>query len=94
MSTKVTMPRTLVGVVVSDKMDKSITVKVDRRVKHPMYGKFLTRTTKVHAHDEANSASIGDTVVVQECRPISKTKSWKLIEIKEKAVQELSGVSV
>ncbi|MGM7449454.1 30S ribosomal protein S17 [Idiomarina sp. ST20R2A10] len=77
--------RTLQGKVVSDKMDKTITVAVERRVKHPVYGKYITRTTKVHAHDEENQVKVGDTVIVRECRPLSKNKSWALEEIVERA---------
>ena len=75
--------RILSGKVVSDKMDKSITVLVERLVKHPMYGKYVKRSTKLHAHDENNECNIGDTVSIQECRPLSKTKCWKLIEVVE-----------
>ncbi|MCA1766671.1 MAG: 30S ribosomal protein S17 [Idiomarina sp.] len=77
--------RTLQGKVVSDKMDKTITVAIERRVKHPVYGKYITRTTKVHAHDEDNQCKAGDTVLVRECRPLSKNKSWTLEEIVERA---------
>ncbi len=77
--------RTLTGQVVSDKMDKTITVKVERQVKHPKYGKFIRRSTKVHAHDETNQCKMGDTVTVIECRPLSKSKSWQLVEVVEKA---------
>ena len=73
--------RTLQGRVVSDKMDKSIVVLIERRVKHPMYGKFLTRSTKIHAHDETNQCKEGDLVAIRECRPLSKTKSWTLESI-------------
>jgi len=73
--------RTLQGRVVSDKMDKSIVVLIERRVKHPMYGKFLTRSTKIHAHDETNQCNEGDLVAIRECRPLSKTKSWTLESI-------------
>ncbi len=73
--------RTLVGQVVSDSMDKSITVVAERRVKHPVYGKFMRRSTKVHAHDEANECNKGDTVMVEQCRPMSKTKSWRLLRV-------------
>lgn len=79
------MARELTGVVVSDKMKDTITVKVERQVKHPKYGKFIKRTMKVHAHDAGNTCSVGDTVLVKECRPLSKTKRWALVEIKEKA---------
>jgi len=73
--------RTLQGRVVSDKMDKSIVVLIERRVKHPMYGKYLTRSTKIHAHDETNQCKEGDLVAISECRPLSKTKSWTLASI-------------
>ncbi len=82
---KRSLPRTLMGKVVSNKGNKSITVYVERRVKHPIYGKFIKRSTKVHAHDEENTCQIGDVVVVQECKPISKTKCWNLVEVKERA---------
>jgi len=77
--------RTLQGRVVSDKMDKSITVLVERKVKHPIYGKYVKRSTKLHAHDENNECNIGDVVTIQESRPISKTKSWTLVSVVEKA---------
>ena len=76
---KSTNPRILTGVVTSNKADKTITVKIERKVKHPLYGKVVKRASKVHAHDENNSASIGDIVSVKECRPISKTKTWVLV---------------
>ena len=79
--------RTLQGRVVSDKMDKTITVLIERRVKHPVYGKYITRSSKVHAHDEENRAGIGDTVLVAETRPMSKTKSWALVEVVETATE-------
>ena len=78
-----TNPRQLTGVVISDKADKTITVKVERKVKHPTYSKIMKRSTKVHAHDESNSAKIGDVVTVQECRPMSKSKTWKLLTANE-----------
>jgi small subunit ribosomal protein S17 len=78
-------PRLLTGVVISDKADKTITVKVERKVRHPLYGKIMKRTTKVHAHDESNAASTGDIVTVKECRPISKTKTWVLVTDQEMA---------
>jgi small subunit ribosomal protein S17 len=81
-------PRTLTGRVVSDKMDRTVTVMVERRVRHPLYGKIIRRSTKVHAHDEENSCRVGDTVRVVECRPISKSKTWRLVEIVERAEQE------
>jgi len=77
--------RTLTGKVTSDKMDKTITVKIERLVKHPLYGKFIKRSTKVHAHDESNVCKMGDTVKIAECRPLSKSKSWQLVEVIEKA---------
>ena len=77
--------RTLQGRVVSDKMDKSITVVIERRVKHPIYGKFVRKSTKVHAHDENNECKIGDVVIVEQCRPLSKTKSWRLVKLVERA---------
>jgi small subunit ribosomal protein S17 len=73
-----------VGVVSSNKMDKSIVVKVERKVKHPLYGKFVKKSTSFHAHDEKNECSIGDTVKIMETRPISKTKRWRLVEVVEK----------
>jgi small subunit ribosomal protein S17 len=77
--------RTLQGRVVSDKMDKSIVVAIERKVKHPIYGKFVKRTTKLHAYDEINQCGIGDTVIIRECAPISKNKSWTLVDVIEKA---------
>jgi small subunit ribosomal protein S17 len=74
-----------VGVVSSNKMDKTITVAVDRKVKHPIYGKFVHKTKKFHAHDEKNECGIGDTVRIMETRPLSKSKCWRLIEIIERA---------
>jgi small subunit ribosomal protein S17 len=77
--------RTLVGRVVSDKMTKTVTVLVERRVKHPLYGKIITRTKKYHAHDEAGDYHEGDTVEIEECRPLSKTKAWRVTKLLEKA---------
>ena len=79
------MRKTRVGVVVSDKMDKTITVAVTYRVRHPLYGKIMNRTTKLKAHDENNACGIGDTVRVMETRPLSHDKRWRLVEIIEKA---------
>lgn len=73
--------RSILGVVVSDKMEKTRTVMVERQFKHPTYKKYITRSTKFHAHDEDNSSKTGDTVRIEECRPLSKTKSWRLIEV-------------
>lgn len=77
--------RTRTGRVVSDRMDKSITVAVDRQIKHPIYGKFITKTTKYMAHDEKNDANVGDTVLIMSTRPLSKRKSWRLVEVVERA---------
>jgi small subunit ribosomal protein S17 len=76
--------RTLTGRVVSNKMDKSITVVVERKVKHPLYGKYVRRSTKVHAHDANNECRTGDVVLVEQCRPLSKSKRWQLVEIIER----------
>jgi small subunit ribosomal protein S17 len=80
--------RVTTGKVVSNKMDKTITVLIERREKHPVYGKYITRSSKIHAHDEKNECSMGDTVTVSESRPISKSKTWKLLAIVEKATQD------
>jgi small subunit ribosomal protein S17 len=80
-----TAKRTLQGVVTSSAGDKSATIMIERRIKHPLYGKIITRSTKLHVHDEANECSKGDTILIEECRPMSKTKSWKLVKIVEKA---------
>ena len=77
--------RTATGKVVSNKMDKTITVLIERRVKHPVYGKYITRSSRIKAHDESNQCGIGDTVTVAESRPISRTKTWKLVEVVESA---------
>ena len=77
--------RTLQGKVISNKMDKSITVAIERQVKHPIYGKYIKRTTKIHAHDETNQCNEGDIVTISQCRPLSKTKSWTLAEVVTKA---------
>jgi len=76
--------KTRIGVVTSNKMTKTITVAVERKIKHPIYGKFLKKTTRFHAHDEKNECSIGDTVKIMETRPLSKTKRWRLVEVLEK----------
>ena len=78
-------PRTVTGTVVSNRMDKTITVLIERRVQHPVYGKIIRRSSKVHAHDENNECNVGDTVTVIECRPLSKTKTWMLKSIDERA---------
>lgn len=77
--------RTVQGRVVSNKMDKTITVAVERKVKHPIYGKFIKRTTKLHAHDETNQCNEGDVVTITECRPLSKSKTWMLVNVVTKA---------
>jgi len=79
------LKRRVQGIVVSDKMNKTITVLVERRVKHPLYGKYVKKSTKVHAHDEANECNEGDTVIIEEHRPLSKTKSWNFVQVIEKA---------
>lgn len=76
--------RTLTGKVVSDKMEKSITVLIERRVKHPKYGKFVRKSSKIHAHDESNECREGDVVMIEECRPISKSKAWRLVQVVER----------
>ena len=83
-----TNPRQLTGVVISNKADKTITVKIERKVKHPTYSKIMKRSTKVHAHDEGNTAKIGDVVTVQECKPYSKSKTWKLLSNNQAASSE------
>lgn len=83
--------RTLQGKVISTKMDKTIVVLVERKIKHPIYGKYIKRSTKIHAHDEANACKEGDIVAIAESRPISKTKSWKLVEVVVKAEQEIAA---
>jgi small subunit ribosomal protein S17 len=81
----VTTKRTVTGTVTSNKMDKTITVLIERRVQHPVYGKIVRRSSKIHAHDADNSCNIGDVVTITECRPLSKTKSWTLDSIVERA---------
>ena len=78
--------RTLSGRVVSDKMDKTVTVLVERKVTHPLYGKIILRSVKLHAHDEQNECHTGDVVLIQECRPLSRTKSWRVTQLVEKAI--------
>jgi small subunit ribosomal protein S17 len=85
MSENTKTARTLTGRVMSNKMDRTATVMVERRVMHPLYHKFMRRSTKYHAHDENNECGTGDLVVIEECRPISKTKSWRLVKVLEKA---------
>ena len=80
-----TNPRILTGVVTSNKANKTVTVKIERKVKHPLYKKILRRSSKLQAHDQDNTCSEGDLVTIQECRPLSKTKSWKLLKVEKKA---------
>jgi len=84
MSEESKLVRTLTGQVVSDKMDKSAVVMVERKVRHPLYGKYIRRSTRMHVHDANNECRQGDTVTIQQCRPISKTKSWTLLEVVER----------
>ena len=77
-----------IGIVTSSSMDKSIVIAVERKVKHPKYGKYIKRSTKVHAHDEENTAKAGDLVMIKECRPLAKTKSWTLVEVKERGEKQ------
>lgn len=79
--------RSLQGTVVSNKMDKTIVVLVERKIKHPLYGKYIKRSTKIHAHDEENLCREGDVVTITESRPISRTKSWRLLEVVEQSVE-------
>jgi len=81
------LSRILVGRVVSNKMDKTVTVRVERRVKHPVYGKYVVRTTKYHAHDESNQVNEGDLVEIAETRPLSKTKTWTVKRVVQQAIQ-------
>ena len=85
----IVIARSVTGTVVSNKMDKTITLRVERKVKHPVYGKFVRKSKKIHAHDAENLCSVGDVVTVEECRPLSKTKSWMLkgIEVKASEVE-------
>jgi small subunit ribosomal protein S17 len=85
MSEQAKNPRSVNGRVISNKMDKSITVEIERRVRHPLYGKFISRRTRLHAHDAENECGQGDLVQIEECRPISKSKSWRLVKVIEKA---------
>ena len=84
MSEAMEVTRTVTGRVVSNKMDKTVTVLIERKVKHPIYGKYIRRSSKLHVHDEQNVCQEGDTVSIVQCRPISKTKAWRLVEIIER----------
>ena len=81
MSEKSEVRRTVTGKVVSNRMDKTATVLIERKVKHPVYGKYIRRSTKLHVHDADNACQEGDTVTIEECRPLSKSKSWRLVEV-------------
>jgi small subunit ribosomal protein S17 len=85
MSAERNLRKTRIGVVSSDARDKTITVKVERKLKHPIYGKFVKQTKKLHAHDETNNAGAGDTVLIMETRPLSKLKRWRLVEVIDRA---------
>ena len=87
MTEKAKIARTLTGRVISDKMDKTVTVLIERRVQHPLYGKYVRRSSKIHAHDENNECHAGDTVMIEQCRPLSKTKAWRLVKVVERAVE-------
>jgi small subunit ribosomal protein S17 len=80
--------RTLVGRVVSDKMDKTVSVAIERLIKHPAYGKYIRRTSKVMAHDESNKCKMGDRVAISECRPVSKNKAWTVVNVVERAQEQ------
>lgn len=86
MTEQTKVSRNLIGRVISNKMQKSITVLIERKVPHPRYGKYVKRTTKLHAHDETSVCNEGDLVAIEQCRPLSKTKSWRLVKVLEKAV--------
>lgn len=85
MSETAKIERSKVGRVVSDKMDKTVTVMIERKVRHPLYGKYIRRSTKLHVHDADNACKMGDTVEIKECRPMSKNKSWTLVRVVERA---------
>jgi small subunit ribosomal protein S17 len=88
MSEEKKVQRTITGRVVSDKMDKSVSVAIERLIKHPVYGKYIRRTTKVMAHDATNECNTGDRVAISECRPISKNKSWSVVSVVERAADK------
>ncbi len=89
MSEQSKVPHTVTGRVISNKMDKTVTVLVERKVPHPVYGKYVRRSSKLHAHDENNECREGDVVVVESCRPLSKSKSWRLVKVVERALAEV-----
>ena len=88
MSEENKVARTVTGRVISDKMHKTITVLVERKVPHPVYGKYVRRSTKLHAHDEQNECKQGDKVMIEQCRPVAKTKAWRLVKVVERAIAE------
>ena len=88
MSEEKKVARTVTGRVISDKMHKTITVLVERKVPHPVYGKYVRRSTKLHAHDEQNECKQGDKVVIEECRPLAKSKAWRLVKVVERAIAD------
>lgn len=88
MNTETKVAHTLTGRVASDKMNKTVTVLIERLVPHPMYGKYVRRSTKLHAHDEQNECRQGDLVMIEQCRPLSKTKSWRLVRVLDRAQVE------
>jgi small subunit ribosomal protein S17 len=85
MSEEAKVVRTVTGTVVSNKMDKTVTVMIERKVKHPVYGKYIRRSTKLHVHDEGNTCQEGDKVTIEQCRPLSKSKSWRLVDVVERS---------
>jgi small subunit ribosomal protein S17 len=85
MSEETKVGRTVTGTVVSNKMDKTVTVMIERKVKHPVYGKYIRRSTKLHVHDEENTCQEGDKVTIEQCRPLSKSKSWRLVDVVERS---------
>lgn len=85
MSEEAKVARTVTGTVVSNKMDKTVTVMIERKVKHPVYGKYIRRSTKLHVHDEENTCQEGDKVTIEQCRPLSKSKSWRLVDVVERS---------
>jgi small subunit ribosomal protein S17 len=85
MSEETKVGRTVTGTVVSNKMDKTVTVMIERKVKHPVYGKYIRRSTKLHVHDEENTCQEGDKVAIEQCRPLSKSKSWRLVDVVERS---------
>ena len=87
MSEQAKVARTVTGTVISDKMDKTVTVMIERKVKHPVYGKYIRRSTKLHVHDEENTCREGDRVTVEQCRPLSRSKSWRLVDVVERSEQ-------